>query len=45
MNYVRPFTRSDHETIKSTQTPFIGLVRKGQVVFAYDEDRHRAAER
>ncbi|MCB1898333.1 MAG: ABC transporter substrate-binding protein [Rhodocyclaceae bacterium] len=43
MNYVRPFTRSDHETIKSTQTPFIGIVHNGRVVFAYDEDRRRVA--
>jgi len=43
MTYQRPFTRERHETITSVHDIFMGEVRNGQVVFAYDEDRRRAS--
>ena len=45
MVYDRPFSRQDHEAIGSTRVPVIGEVRNSQVVFAYDEDRKRGAQR
>lgn len=45
MTYQRPFTRERHETITSVHDIFMGEVRNGQVVFAYDEDRRRASAR
>lgn len=42
MTYDRPFSRDSHETFTAPQQIHIGEVRKGQVVFAYDEDRRRA---
>jgi branched-chain amino acid transport system substrate-binding protein len=45
MAYQRPFTRERHETITSVHDIFMGEVRNGQVVFAYDEDRRRASAR
>jgi len=43
MTYHRPFSRDSHETITSAHDVFMGEVRNGQVVFAYDEDRRRAS--
>lgn len=43
MTYVKPFSREDHETIGSTQDLLMGKVRDGEVVFAHDDDRQRAA--
>ncbi|MCB1957019.1 MAG: ABC transporter substrate-binding protein [Rhodocyclaceae bacterium] len=43
--YYLPFTRGDHEAIKGNHIPFVGRVNQGRVVFAYDEDRQRAARR
>lgn len=43
MTYDRPFSKDDHEAIDDTSTPFMGEVRNGQVVFAYERDRIRAA--
>lgn len=40
--YERPFSRDDHEAIDDTSVPFMGEVRNGQVVFAYERDRIRA---
>lgn len=45
MTYHRPFSRESHETIASARDIFMGEVRKGRVVFAYDEDRRRASGR
>ncbi len=44
MTYRRPFTREEHETITSAHDIFMGEVRNGRVVFAYDHDRLRAAD-
>lgn len=43
--YQRPFSRTDHEAIDSPQTAVMGEVRGGRVVFAYEEDRKRLAQR
>jgi branched-chain amino acid transport system substrate-binding protein len=43
MTYMRPFSRSRHETISSAHDIYMGEVRNGRVVFAYQEDRLRAA--
>ncbi len=43
MTYHRPFSRDNHETITSAHDVFMGEVRNGQVVFAYEEDRRRAS--
>lgn len=43
MTYVRPFSRDDHETIGSPRDLFMGRVHDGEVVFAHDDDRLRAA--
>ncbi|WP_047197304.1 ABC transporter substrate-binding protein [Caldimonas brevitalea] len=40
--YVQPFSRDDHETVDE-RLPVMGEVRKGQVVYAYDDDRKRVA--
>ncbi len=45
MDYYLPFTHGDHEAIKGNHIPFVGRVSQGRVVFAYDEDRQRAARR
>lgn len=45
MDYYLPFTKTDHEAIKGDHIPFVGRVSSGRVVFAYDEDRRRAAKR
>jgi branched-chain amino acid transport system substrate-binding protein len=45
MTYEHPFSRESHETITSVHDIFMGEVKNGQVVFAYDEDRHRASGR
>lgn len=42
MTYDGPFSRSNHETITAPRQLYMGEVRGGQVVFAYDEDRLRA---
>ncbi len=44
-DYYLPFTHSDHEAIKGNGIPFVGRVRQGRVVFAYEEDRQSAARR
>ncbi|TVO50940.1 ABC transporter substrate-binding protein [Denitromonas halophila] len=43
MTYDRPFSKTDHEAIDDTSIPYMGEVRNGQVVFAYDRDRLRAS--
>jgi len=43
MTYDKPFSRNDHEAIDDTSIPFMGEVRDGRVVFAYPQDRVRAA--
>ena len=43
--YERPFSRTDHEAIDAPQTAVMGEIRGGRVVFAYDEDRKRLAQR
>ena len=45
MNYQRPFPKTDHEAIEGGPIPFVGRVLQGRVVFAYEEDRRRAAQR
>ena len=45
MNYQRPFSKTDHEAIEGGPIPFVGRVLQGRVVFAYEEDRRRAAQR
>jgi branched-chain amino acid transport system substrate-binding protein len=45
MTYDRPFSKDNHETIASAHYIFMGEVRNGRVVFAYDEDRRRASGR
>lgn len=42
MTYDRPFSKDNHEAITDASDIFIGEVRNGQVVFAYDSDRRRA---
>ena len=43
MTYQQPFSKDNHETITSVHDIFMGEVRNGKVVFAYDEDRRRAS--
>lgn len=43
MTYDRPYTRDNHETISSAHDIFMGEVRNGAVVFAYQDDRRRAS--
>jgi branched-chain amino acid transport system substrate-binding protein len=45
MVYDRPYSRDNHETITSTDDIFMGEVRNGRIVFAYEADRRRAAAR
>ncbi len=45
MTYNRPFSRDNHETITVPEQITMGEVRNGRVVFAYHEDRVRAAGR
>ena len=45
MTYRRPYSKDNHESITGVHDIFMGEVRNGQVVFAYDEDRRRAAAR
>jgi branched-chain amino acid transport system substrate-binding protein len=45
MVYDRPFSRDNHEAITSTDDIFMGEVRNGRIVFAYEADRRRAAAR
>lgn len=45
MDYDKPFSRNNHETISSPGQIFMGEVRKGRVVFAYDEDRRRVGRK
>lgn len=45
MTYDKPFSREDHEAIDDTSIPFMGEVKDGHVVFAYPQDRVRAASR
>ncbi len=44
MIYDRPFSRTNHETITLPRDIYLGEVRNGQVVFAYEDDRRRAAQ-
>ncbi len=39
--YVKPFSKDDHETVDET-IPVMGEVRKGHVVYAYEDDKKRA---
>ncbi len=41
MAYDRPFSRSDHETIDDLRVPVMGEVRRGQVIYAYPEERQK----
>lgn len=43
MVYDRPFSRDNHETFTHSRQLAMGEVRQGQVMFAYDEERRRAA--
>jgi branched-chain amino acid transport system substrate-binding protein len=43
MTYHRPFSKDNHEAITDAHDIFMGEVRDGQVVFAYEEDRRRAS--
>ncbi len=45
MNYQQPFSVIDHEAIKSSRMVYLAEVRRGQIVFAYEDDRKRAAAR
>lgn len=45
MDYERPFSRSNHETIASSAQIFMGEVRRGRVVFAYEADRLRVVRK
>lgn len=45
MTYSRPFSTVDHEAVKSSRMAYLAEIRRGQVLFAYDEDRRRAAAR
>ena len=45
MTYRRPFSKNSHEAITAADDIFMGEVRDGQVVFAYEEDRLRATGR
>jgi len=42
MNYSRPYSKDNHETIRATDDLFMGIIRNGKVVFAHEEDRRRA---
>lgn len=43
MTYRRPFSRTSHETVSSAHDIFMGEVKNGRVVFAYESDRRRAS--
>lgn len=43
--YRHPFSVLNHEAITSTRTLFWGELREGEIRFAYDSDRRRAAGR
>ncbi len=43
MTYRRPFSRDSHEAISGTHDIFMGEVKNGRVVFAYESDRIRAS--
>lgn len=45
MTYYRPFSKNDHEAIRSTRNLYLGEVRNGSVVFAYPAEHARAARR
>lgn len=42
MNYSRPFSKDNHETVRDTGDIFMGRIENGKVVFAHDDDRRRA---
>lgn len=42
MNYSRPFSKDNHETVRDTGDIFMGRIENGKVVFAHDDDRLRA---
>ncbi|THF65802.1 amino acid ABC transporter substrate-binding protein [Pseudothauera nasutitermitis] len=42
MTYERPFSKTRHETIVRPADIYLGEVRGGHVVFAYEQDRQRA---
>ena len=42
MTYKQPYSTSDHETIDSPDTVYMGEVSKGRVVFAHPEDEQRS---
>ncbi|MBA3903471.1 MAG: amino acid ABC transporter substrate-binding protein [Rhodocyclaceae bacterium] len=44
MTYDRPFSRADHEAIRGTGQVVMGEVRGGRVVYAYEEDKKKAAK-
>ena len=44
MTYERPFSRANRESITRTQDIFMGEVRDGRIVFAYESDRERATK-
>mgnify|MGYP000656686416 CR=1 FL=1 len=43
MTYRRPFSRENHESITRDHEIFMGEIRGGRVVFAYESDRQRAS--
>jgi branched-chain amino acid transport system substrate-binding protein len=43
MTYERPFSRANRESITRTHDIFMGEVRNGRIVFAYEGDRQRAS--
>lgn len=43
MTYRRPFSKGNHEAITDAGDIYIGEVRDGRVVFAYEKDRRRAS--
>ncbi|HRQ56070.1 MAG TPA: ABC transporter substrate-binding protein [Azoarcus taiwanensis] len=43
MTYERPFSRANRESITRTHDIFMGEVRNGRIVFAYEDDRQRAS--
>ncbi|MGB6242299.1 MAG: ABC transporter substrate-binding protein [Castellaniella sp.] len=42
MTYKQPYSTTDHETIDSPDTVYMGEVSKGRVVFAHPEDEQRS---
>lgn len=43
--YDHPYSHDNHETLTATSDVYMGEVRNGKVVFAYDKDRRRALKR